>query len=890
MFLSSYRKKLIGLFTLIALVPIILFSFSVYSRINTYIIEENLKAKTSFITSEAEKLDIWFMSSAEKVNDISANYPFIQAIMSEEDGDERVNNYLASQFKSSNEIVNLRLVMNNSKEYSSTKVHFSGDPRLRSDYLNAISEKKLVWTMQDQSHDYPNIITSSVPLLNAGGQIDGVLLVDFSIEEVLNKIREIDIEDRYINYIVTNQGKVLNVFGEENISIDNTSEEYEQKISALVSKTINTYTVRGNIALDEKYTVFYSTVPSNGWKVITLVPRHAIFDSLSVLIKNISFITAVSLLLLIIFAMLFSRVFSEPLVKLKKGAIEIQNGNYDYKFDIKKEDEFGQVALAFNEMALKLKQSHKDLSDNNTMLVEANEQLHETNYKLEGSYEQLKATTEQLNESEQRFRTLLGNLDDLVFIMDRNLNITFTNEQFETVLRVGKEQFLGKNLNELVNYVVGDGEELLNNITKVDFKNKELHITNKSKDKLIVELNSKRVYENNKLVAIHGVLRDITERTKMEESIIRRNEELIVVNRVSKGLTTAMNIETLMQRAVDGIVRLMNISICTIRQLENDKLVLKAVSGESSSLITLESIPVDEDDIGKAAKTGKMQVLEIGKQYRKSAYTARLIDSGRISYLNVLPIKARGKISGILTIGSKERLDKGEFSVLASITNQIALITENISLYQGLKDNYLKTIETLAAAIEAKDEYTEGHSDRVAKYSVEIAKYMGMPKKFCEEIEVAGILHDVGKIGIKDGVLTKPGRLTEREYEMIRMHPVIGSRILERVGFSDTIMNVIKFHHKRYDLKGYPLEIYLDELPLEASIVGVADAFDAMTTSRAYRSAIAPEEAIEELIKNKETQFNPYIVDIMADIYKRNKEVIEAIMDSDVISKSTSLA
>lgn len=207
-----------------------------------------------------------------------------------------------------------------------------------------------------------------------------------------------------------------------------------------------------------------------------------------------------------------------------------------------------------------------------------------------------------------------------------------------------------------------------------------------------------------------------------------------------------------------------------------------------------------------------------------------------------------------------------------------------------MKDNYLKTIETLAAAIEAKDEYTEGHSNRVAKYSLEIAKYMGMPKKFCEEIEVAGILHDVGKIGIKDGVLSKPERLTEREYEMIRRHPMIGSKILESVGFSETIMNAIKFHHKRFDLKGYPQEVYIDELPLEAAIIGVADAFDAMTSSRSYRSAISVEDAIDELIKNKGAQFNPYIVDIMVDIYRKNKSVIESIMQTDTTIERTSLA
>lgn len=115
----------------------------------------------------------------------------------------------------------------------------------------------------------------------------------------------------------------------------------------------------------------------------------------------------------------------------------------------------------------------------------------------------------------------------------------------------------------------------------------------------------------------------------MEESIIKRNEELIVINRVSRGLTTATNIDTLMQRAVEGIIRLMNISLCTIRLLEGDKLVLKAYAGELSDLVDTSPIPVAEDDSGQAVETGKMQIFEIDKNYKKSVFSAKIVDSKR---------------------------------------------------------------------------------------------------------------------------------------------------------------------------------------------------------------------------------------------------------------------
>lgn len=159
-----------------------------------------------------------------------------------------------------------------------------------------------------------------------------------------------------------------------------------------------------------------------------------------------------------------------------------------------------------------------------------------------------------------------------------------------------------------------------------------------------------------------------------------------------------------------------------------------------------------------------------------------------------------------------------------------------------------------------------------------MAKYLNLSNKMCEDIKIAGILHDIGKIGISDAILTKPGRLTEDEYKEITQHPIIGSKILENVGLSDTIMNAIKYHHKRYDLKGYPKEEEIDELPIEACIIGVADAFDAMTSTRSYRDAMSIDEALDELVQNKDRQFHPYIVDVFIDIYKKTPWEIERIM------------
>jgi len=200
----------------------------VYTRINTYVIEENLKARTSLILNEAEKLDMWFMSNAEKVKDISASYPFIKTLMDENDGDRRVNEYLDSQLTSSKEILNIRLVMMDSKLYSSQNINFLENPRLKNDYINAMQEKELVWTLQDYDNAQPSVITASVPFFGIDGKIEGVLLVDFSFDGVLNRINEIKREDKSINYVLTKEGKILSVLCEANIDLDKFYTEYEE--------------------------------------------------------------------------------------------------------------------------------------------------------------------------------------------------------------------------------------------------------------------------------------------------------------------------------------------------------------------------------------------------------------------------------------------------------------------------------------------------------------------------------------------------------------------------------------------------------------------------------------------------------------------------------------
>ena len=187
------------------------------------------------------------------------------------------------------------------------------------------------------------------------------------------------------------------------------------------------------------------------------------------------------------------------------------------------------------------------------------------------------------------------------------------------------------------------------------------------------------------------------------------------------------------------------------------------------------------------------------------------------------------------------------------------LHSKNLELGNANKD----LVASLVSAIEAKDKYTLGHSERVSKYAVTLANKLGLPEEKVEELRVAGLLHDVGKIGIDDEILKKPAKLTKAEYEEVKKHPAIGSWILNTLELSDTTMDAINYHHERFDGKGYPLGLSGKELSLEAQIIALSDAYDAMTSDRPYRKAMSNEEAIQEIKKCSDTQFNPELVQLV---------------------------
>ena len=238
----------------------------------------------------------------------------------------------------------------------------------------------------------------------------------------------------------------------------------------------------------------------------------------------------------------------------------------------------------------------------------------------------------------------------------------------------------------------------------------------------------------------------------------------------------------------------------------------------------------------------------------------------------VIPLKPRDTMLGVIQVCNKKgnaSYSYEDMDLLKILGSQIAFVIQNAELFNNLEKAYIDTLSALTNAIDAKDSYTKGHSDRVTDLSVRLAIEAKLDSSELEKIRLGSMLHDIGKIGIPEIILNKPGRLDEHEYEIIKSHPVLGVSILGEVEFLQNVVPIIKYHHERFDGKGYPEKLKGNDIPILARIVSIADTYDAMTTNRPYRKALSVEESLKEIERCKNTQFDPELADLFISMILR---------------------
>lgn len=306
-----------------------------------------------------------------------------------------------------------------------------------------------------------------------------------------------------------------------------------------------------------------------------------------------------------------------------------------------------------------------------------------------------------------------------------------------------------------------------------------------------------------------------------------------------------------------------------LRELDADKVTLLCMDQEGQDIVVTASangagapavtFNLHADAVDRASASWEVSTDDVAAEDGLPSPTVEA-EGRAIS----VPLQAGGKVLGVLKAARQTvPFTLGDRDVLRLICAQGAIAIENVRLFKRLRRSYWNMVYALAATVDLRDHPTRGHSDRLAQYAVSIGARLALTIEQLEDLKIAALLHDIGKIGIGDGILLKPGDLTADEYDWMKTHTLMGAKILAMADFSPRVVEAVLFHHERFDGTGYPLGLREDQIPIEARILTAADAFESMTSTRSYRSALPVSHAVAELTRGRGTQFDPNIVDAL---------------------------
>jgi HD-GYP domain-containing protein (c-di-GMP phosphodiesterase class II)/HAMP domain-containing protein len=359
-------------------------------------------------------------------------------------------------------------------------------------------------------------------------------------------------------------------------------------------------------------------------------------------------------------------------------------------------------------------------------------------------------------------------------------------------------------------------------------------------------------------------------------SLEKAVKNISALNRVGVALSSELDIDRLAQLLINISVKGLRVEFGLLLLIDelSGQLVVRASSGLPAGVDAAPAVAPGESVSGLVASSGHPLLIRTVDGSQGIGVRSRF-GYQRRSVLCV-PIRMKDRVLGTIELTNRrgeESFSEEDLRMLQSIANQAAVAIENAKLYRDVQRSYLETVRALVQAVEEKDRYTRGHSERVTAFSVKIARAMGLTARQERMIQYAGVLHDIGKIGIDLSIIHKNGRLTAEEYAVIKNHPLIGERIIRPIGFLADALPAVAQHHERFDGCGYPLGLDGERMTLEARILAVADAYDAMITERPYRKPLPKAEAVAELLRCSGTQFDPLVVEHFVGILHNDPDV-----------------
>ncbi len=366
------------------------------------------------------------------------------------------------------------------------------------------------------------------------------------------------------------------------------------------------------------------------------------------------------------------------------------------------------------------------------------------------------------------------------------------------------------------------------------------------------------------LVVSHIRLFDESLDTALE--LGKRIEVILTLDEINKSISSSLSREQIIATAMESIERVIQCELAAMLEEEEGELVVTAAHTRNLEIPPALKPSGRVSDLSVAgtafAKRKSCYIPFLSKVRRPGGLDRALVKVG-IESLLAIPLVSKEQVKGVLLLGDNEanRFGSEEAFTIEKIASQMAVALENAHLYEDMRSLFINTVASLANAIDAKSPWTKGHSERVMRVAGKLARVMGLSAAEVERVEIGGLLHDIGKIGIIEALLEKPERLTDDEFPPMRLHPEKGVAILAPIEQLKEVLPGILHHHERYDGKGYPAGLKGENIPLAARLITVADSFDAMVADRPYKKGLSVSDALAELRACAGSQFDPAAVD-----------------------------
>lgn len=483
------------------------------------------------------------------------------------------------------------------------------------------------------------------------------------------------------------------------------------------------------------------------------------------------------------------------------------------------------------------------------------------------------------DERSEELTVVASHFRDEEGIKDKKIKIEPSKTQMKKIWETNKPLIVN-NISKEKDHIVETIGYSVKNVLRVPLvrKNKVLGIIEVYNKKSLLEGFSE---EDVSLVSsLSNEIAIIIENACLFNRLERKIEELNNLLKATEVVYSSLDLRVVLNTIMSLAMQLLNAEAASVLLVDEEQGELYFIVAPGEKREKLERIHLKKGEGIASWVAEKGRPLLIPDVSREPRFAKRIdqISGFKTKSILCMPLKVGNKVVGVVeAINKKNGANFGsdDIHICNALAGQSAMAIEKAKLYKDMEDLFISTIKSIAEAVEAKDPYTRGHCERIRKYSLLIAEGLEITEKEKKDIEIAALLHDVGKIGVPEALLRKEGKLTEQEWKIVKKHPEIGAQILGSIKQLKEVIPAIRHHQERFDGNGYPDGLKGEEIPLASRIIAVADTFDAMTSERPYRNSFSDEEVLEEIKRNAGSQFDPQCVKAFFLVY--NKELKEIL-------------